>query len=89
MERDIKLHLAEKVYGKYLSTGSIVYCSKFLKFLGFDYKYNLKILEEPVQKGNYYEYPVRVGSYVLYWRGWKFFNKRRKNGNNQESTHPK
>lgn len=74
---------------KYAKTGRPIECSKFLKFFGFDYRYDMKVLSGPMLKGDYYEYSVEIGSYVLYWKGWKFFNTRKKNGNNQESTHSK
>lgn len=43
----------------------------FWRMLGFYYKYNLKVLDNPVQDGDKWRYPLEYKNKELWWIVWK------------------
>jgi hypothetical protein len=49
-------------------------CPWYLRILGFDYRYDMEVLSDPVQQGDNWIYNVEYKDSLLYWfnlRVWK------------------
>ena len=43
----------------------------YIRVFGFKYRFQLFVLEEPVQEGDYFKYPVKLNKKSLYWFNFK------------------
>lgn len=49
----------------------IRYSPWYLKILGFNFLYKLKVLDNPVLEGNSWKYQVKLEESILYWFKFK------------------
>ena len=46
----------------------------YIRIFGFKYLFQLFVLEEPTQEGDYFKYPVKLNKKYLYWFNFKVWD---------------